>query len=564
MISRFFLRREPAFSLPRCASLVLLMGAILMGAIPAAAAEAQTWRFTEVTAQAGVLYPTGYGGGITTPPRMMAGGVAAGDYDGDGRVDLYVIRGDIGPNLLLRNRGDGTFEEVGAAAGLALASGSGPTFADFDGDGRLDLIVGGIDNAVSVCFRNVGGGRFVEVPSAMGVATAPSDVYSTAFGDYDRDGDLDLATTHWGSFPHPRLWRNNGGAFVEVSAAAGLAAGPAQIYSFTPNFADVNSDGWPDLLLSADFGTSQYYLNNRDGTFTRATTSVISDENGMGSAIGDYDNDGDLDWFVSSIWDPNGFAESGWGITGNRLYRNRGDGTFEDATDQAGVRRGYWGWGSTFADFNNDGYLDLFHVNGFVQQAALSEFGADPARLFVSNGDGTFTQRAEELGIADTGQGRGVACFDYDQDGDLDIFITNTGQPTKLYRNDGGNALNFLDVKLRGIAPNTEAIGARIYLTVNGVTQMRELRAASNFVSQDPTGAHFGLGTATTVPLVRVVWPDGAVTNRSNVAANGVLTIGQAGEQATDVPTLSGLGLVVFGLLLAGVAVRFLLSGVSR
>lgn len=529
-------------------------------AIPMLAAAAPSpalpWHFTDVTQQAGVLYQTDFEAGLSSPPRVMGGGVAAGDYDGDGWVDLYVIRGDIGPNLLLHNRGNGTFEEVGAAAGLTLSSGSGPTFADIDGDGRLDLVVGGIDGARSHAFRNLGNGHFADVSDTASIASNPTDVYSTALGDFDRDGDLDLMTTHWASNPRPRLWRNNGGGvFTEIpAAAAGLSGGPTQIFSFTPNFTDINNDGWPDLLLSADFGTSQIYINNRNGTFTRTTNAVITDENGMGSAVGDYDNDGDLDWFVSSIYDPSHGGT--WGTTGNRLYRNRGDGTFDDVTDQAGVRQGFWGWGSSFSDFNNDGNLDIFHVNGFPG----SPFTDDPARLFVSNGNGTFTQRAEELGIADTGEGRGIAVFDFDHDGDLDVFITNAGQPTRLYRNDGGNALKWLDVRLTGVAPNTQAVGAKIYVTANGVTQLREVRAGSNFVSQSPGDAHFGLGSASSA-VVRVVWPDGTSTAPATFSANRIVILGRAGGELADVPTLAPAGLILLVLVL-GAAGAVLLSRV--
>lgn len=513
------------------------------------ASNAQPWHFTEVSQQAGVHYATG--GGLSSAPRTMGGGVAAGDFDGDGWIDLYVIRIDA-PNVLLRNMHDGTFTEV-TGNGLNVTSGSGPTFADMDGDGKLDLVIGGIDGAMTRCFRNLGGGQFAEIPG--GLATNPPDVYSTTLGDYDHDGDLDLVTTHWASNPRPRLWRNNGnGTFTEVpTAAAGFSPGPTQIFSFTPNFTDINNDGWPDLLLSADFGTSQVYINNRNGSFTRTTNStVITDENGMGSAVGDYDHDGDLDWFVSSIYEANGSSGS-WGSSGNRLYRNRGDGTFEDVTDLAGVRQGFWGWGSSFSDFNNDGNLDIFHVNGFPG----SPFVADPARMFVSNGNGTFTQMAELLGIADTGEGRGIVVFDYDHDGDLDVFITNADQVTKLYRNDGGNALHWLDVKLQGTPPNTQAIGSKVYVTANGYTQLYEIRAASNFVSQSPAEAHFGLASATSA-VVRVVWPNGTSSSPTTFPANQTATIDQGGGVAATVPTLGTLGLVVLALLLATVGLKFI------
>jgi ASPIC and UnbV/Domain of unknown function (DUF6851)/FG-GAP-like repeat len=248
----------------------------------------------------------------------------------------------------------------------------------------------------------------------------------------------------------------------------------------------------------------------------------------MGGAIGDYDNDGDIDWFVSSIWDPNGVAEGDWDVTGNRLYRNRGDGSFEDATDAAGVRVGYWGWASTFQDFDNDGHLDLFHVNGFgwADLPGTGEFIADQSVLFVGNGDGTFTERAAELGVADTDEGRGVVAFDYDADGDLDLFVHNSEAPGRLYRNDGGNEGRWLDVALRGRAPNTEGIGARVRVTADGRTQIREVRAGSNYVSQDPAAVHVGLG-ASRKASVEVLWLDGTRSVRERVPVNRRLVIEQ-------------------------------------
>jgi hypothetical protein len=519
--------------------LAFVFMALLLRVVPCDAA----WHFTDVTAEAGLSYQHGY---LTEPgfreASAGAGGVAAGDYDGDGRVDLYVVRGTIGPNLLFHNRGDGTFEEVGQAAAVALTGvrSSGPLFADLDGDGRLDLFVGGVDGTPVSVFRNAGDGTFTDVTAASGIVIPPGrDTFGATAADYDRDGDLDLFLTHWvtsffdftnaSSF---HLWRNDGaGVFTDVTLPAGIVPlGPSDTFdSLTANFADIDGDGWPDLLVTGDFFTTRVYRNNRDGTFAFATDpSVITDGNGMGAAIGDYDGDGDLDWFVSSIWDPNGVAEGNWDTTGNRLYRNRGNGTFEDATDAAGVRVGYWGWGSTFQDLDNDGDLDLFEVNGFGRAdiPETAEFVADPSRLFVNDGAGTFVERAAELGVADTDQGRGVVAFDYDGDGDLDLFVHDSEGPGRLYRNDGGNVLGWLDVSLRGRAPNIEGIGARIRVTANGRTQLREVRAGSNYVSQDPAVAHFGLGTAPTA-TVEVIWLDGTRSVREKVAANQRLVLDQ-------------------------------------
>ncbi|MFN8644647.1 MAG: CRTAC1 family protein, partial [Candidatus Binatia bacterium] len=445
------------------------------------------------------------------------------------------MRGDIGPNLLFRNRGDGTFAEVGAAAGVALAGGrsAGPLFADLDGDHRLDLVVGGVEGTAPSVFRNAGDGTFIDVTAASGIALPTDrDTYSISAADYDRDGDLDLFLSHWLSsyFTIPdtssyQLWRNDGsGTFTDVTLAAGIVPlGPSDNFnSFTANFADIDGDRWPDLLVTGDFFTSRIYRNNRAGGFVLATDfTVISEGNAMGAAVGDYDGDGDLDWFVSSIWDPNGIAEGNWDVSGNRLYRNRGDGSFDDVTDAAGVREGYWGWASTFQDFDNDGDLDLFHVNGFGTTSIpeTAEFVADPSVFFVNDGDGTFVERGAELGVADTDEGRGVVAFDYDADGDLDLFVHNSEAPGRLYRNDGGNAGHWLDVALRGRAPNTEGVGAWVRVTADGRTQLRELRAGSNYASQDPVVAHVGLGGAPSAS-VEVLWPDGTRSVREDVPAN--------------------------------------------
>jgi len=525
------------------------------------------WQFIDVTIPAGLAHEHRYVLFKVLPGEkaMFMGGVAAGDYDRDGWIDLYTVGGDAAPNRLFRNLGDGAFEETTAGAGVEITGerGNGPLFADYDGDGWLDLFLGGVEETPAQLYRNRNG-TFEKVTQQAGLA-AQTDTFSAAFGDYDRDGDLDLIVTRWGVLGADKitvehLWRNNGdGTFAAATHQAGLADLGVFLegdennlfsYTFTPNFADIDNDGWPDLLVAADFGSSRVFRNQRNGTFANVTTQVISDENGMGAAVGDYDNDGDLDWFVSSIHDPNGMAEGFWGVSGNRLYQNQGDGTFTDATTAAGVREGFWGWGSCFADFNNDGFLDIFHVNGMgylddqtggIWLPGAEEYYYDPARLFVSNGDGTFTDRAAALGVADTGQGRGIVCFDFDRDGDIDVFIASNGQAARLYRNDGGTLGNFLTVKLRGDAPNREGIGARVYVSAGAQTQMREIRAGSNFESQDPAMAHFGLGSATTVGETRVVWPDQTETHCQGLAINRLVTVHQASGQCVSEPVQPGV-----------------------
>lgn len=520
-------------------TLLFLLVPLLMG-VDACAPPLQ---FTDETAAAGFDYRHDFASPAITAPDEISGGVAAGDVDGDGLVDLFVVRGTIGPSLLFLNQGDGHFVESAAAAGLALEGRtlSGPAFADWDGDGDVDLFVGAVEDARPRLFRNDGAGRFEEI---TGVDVG-RDTFSAAFGDVNRDGALDLFLTHWGSVIGPgsseHLFLGDGaGRFEDASIASGVTAafpvptpffaGNTLDFSFTPNLTDIDGDGWLDVLLTSDFGTSQVLKNQRDGTFIDVTPPTISDENGMGAAIGDYDNDGDLDWFVTSIFDPDGVPEGNWGVTGNRLYRNDGSGHFEDVTEAAGVRVGFWGWGACFADFDNDGHLDLFHVNGI--NMAVAPFDADPSRLFLSNGDGTFREAASASGIDDVGNGRGLVCFDADRDGDIDLFVANTRGEPRFLRNDSGNTQNWLSVRVEGPPGNTQAIGAWVQVKAGGVFQLRELRAGSHFVSNDPAEAHFGLGASDRVSHLIVRWPNGVWKYLRDVPANRQVVVPYPGRRS--------------------------------
>jgi hypothetical protein len=507
-------------------------------------------QFGDVTAASGINYVNGY---VVLPPadseydRVAPAGAAAGDYDGDGDVDLFVVRGDVGPNLLYRNTGNLVFEDVAAQAGIAFTKSAtenyrhaGPMFADMDGDGDLDLFLGGVEGDPSIIFSNNGDGTFTDVSAGSGIDTMGAQyTISAAFGDYDLDGDLDLFLAHWGTprdFISPgdteNLWRNDSDAsgikFTSVSVSAGISPtiinlpDPLTVrdtadWSFAPAFARINDDLYPDILSVADFNHSAIFINNQDGTFTNATdVAVIIDSNGMGSAVGDYDNDGDLDWFVSSIKDTREIRR-----IGNRLYRNN-NGVFEDATLEAGVASGSWGWGSCFIDFENDADLDIYHTNGWP----FADWRADLSRAFLSNGAGQFEEKAAELGLDDTQEGRGIVCADFDNDGDIDIFQQHrdTELSATLWRN-GTSGNNYLKVKLNGLPPNTEASGARIYITAGGTTQMREISIASNFVSQNPTVQTIGLGSAAQADELRIQWPDGLETLLPNVQAGQTIEI---------------------------------------
>lgn len=522
--------------------LLMAIAALLFEALPVWSATS----FQNVTLEAGITHQHGYVESIVGTHHMFLAGAAASDYDNDGFVDLYVIRGSLGPNLLYRNRGDGTFEDVAAAAGVAVNGdmASGPLFFDANGDGALDLFVGGTQGTPNHLFVSNGAGEFVDRISESHLP-AMMDTFSASAADYDRDGDLDLFLGHWEiPMAASHLWRNDGhGVFTCVDDAAGIHdVGDGRYdYSFTANFTDLNHDRWPDIVMCGDFKTSRVFMNRGDGTFRDATAPVISDENGMGAAVGDYDNDGDMDWFVSSIFDATGEPNGGaWGFTGNRLYRNRGDGSFDDATEVAGVRQGGWGWGSSFADFDNDGWLDLYQVNGWPFE--VDTFLADPARLFMNNCHGGFVEDSEAAGVASTAQGRGVVCFDYDEDGDIDIFISNYRGAPQLLRNDSANSNHWLTVELHGNGRNPQAIGARVVVEAGGLTQTRATSCGNNYLSQNPPEIHVGLGGAERADAIRVEWADGTVSSLSGIAAGQRLTVEE--PRATSHPAAGPLRIV--------------------
>ncbi|MEL7536589.1 MAG: CRTAC1 family protein [Pseudomonadota bacterium] len=515
--------------------------------------------FADRTANSGIAFTVGFDGAMSNPevPFIVPSGAAAGDYDGDGDIDLFIVRGNKAANVLYRNDGNMTFTDTAAAAGVAFTKSANenyrhnaPAFADLDGDDDLDIVLAGLEFDPTMVYRNNGDGSFTDVTVGSGLdQMAAAYSMSTALGDYDRDGDLDLAFGHWGT---PRdyvggpgdtehLWRNDSAngviRFTSVSEASGIA--PSIItnadpnvsqrsfdHTFTPIFADINDDDYPDLLMVGDFNFSQVFLNNQDGTFRNATDfDVIIDGNGMGAAVGDYDGDGDLDWFVSSILAVGG-ADMPTHLSriGNRLYRNDG-GVFADATDQAGVASGGWGWGSCFIDFENDGDLDIYHTNGWQDFEEYGGFPQDESRAFVSAGDGTFEEQAAILGLNDSRQGRGVICADFDGDGDADILQLHMDDTNaaSLYENTSTN--NFLSILLRGNAPNTQAIGATITATVGATSYYRQVTLGSNFSGHNPTTQLLGLATQSQIDVLTVRWPDGQETVVQALAANQHLVI---------------------------------------
>ena len=499
--------------------------------------------FADATAASNISIVAGYtmpfGPNVAAIEPISYGGVATGDCDNDGDIDLFLTYGDRGPNRLYLNRrntgGMLQFEDTASAAGVAntRADGrgndrhSGPIFADMDGDSDLDLFLGAIFEDPVKVYRNRGNCVFDDVTAGSGLDAldAPQTI-SGSFGDYDLDGKLDLFLTHWGSpLNTENLFRNVssdavGIRFENVSAVSRVSAHIAANsdvgldYSFTATFARINNDLWPDIALAADYGTAQLFVSDpaAPGTFVDATNAAVrSVEYGMGSALGDYDFDLDLDWFVTSI---SGVGPTGLGASGNRLYQNPGGNLIAaglvDVTEPTGVRDGQWGWGACFLDIDNDTDLDIYHTNGYPAMVANENYEIDTSRTFVAVGNGTFRNHADSLGLDDQRDGRGVVCADLDHDGDIDILQTSndSANSATLWANTSAAAgRNFLRVRLVGLPPNTQAAGARIFVTIGSRTQMREIMIGNNYTSQNPTVQVFGLAASASVDLLRVEWP---------------------------------------------------------
>ncbi len=505
---------------------------LLMVAEPGMAVAGGTG-FIEKSVEVGLSYqhrntPAHFG----NLPIVLGGGMAIGDVNGDQWEDIFVSTGalvdvngvNLTPNKLLISDGQGNFVDQAVAFNLNPQDmySSGPLIADIDGDGLRDLIIGGVSPEGLVntgwvrLYKNNANTGFVDISAGSGLPH--TDNYSTSAADFDGDGDLDLAISHWGYTDDQLLWENNGaGVFSDVTNQWLTVVNP---FSFTISFNHLNNDQNIDMMVASDYGYSNYYKSTGQSMITQ-DPSVLTDEHGMGASVGDFDNDGDMDWFVTSIYlDPGG-------RTGNRLYQNDGHGNFTDISESAGVRDGGWGWGSCFADFNNDGLLDIYHVNGYPDP----DFITDRARLFINAGNGTFVDRAQEYNVDDDGMGRAVLCFDQNRDGKIDILINNNDQMSAFYQNNIVTTNHYLMVKLQGGIDNIDAVGAKIEATINGNTTLtRSVSLGNNYLSTEPTTQHFGLGSANVIDLLKVTWPDGTVNKYQNVLADQFLTLTQVDE----------------------------------
>ncbi len=530
------------------------------------------------------------------------GGVAAGDIDGDGLIDLY-FTSNLGSNRLYRNLGNFKFEDVTTRAGVADSVGwkSGVTMADVNGDGRLDIYVSGVDylgmKGRNVLYINNGDGTFTDRTDEYGLGFSG---YSTqaAFFDYDGDGDLDMYLLNSSTFAElrarkspsrternaragDRLYRNDHGHFVDVSAAANIYGG-AEGFGLGVAVSDVNLDGCPDIYIANDFPENDFlYLNNCNGAFTESIAQATGHTSrfSMGVDAADFNNDGRPDLAVLdmlpdserilktaattesySLFNQKLALGYHYQYARNTLQLNRGvtDGKlrFSEIGLLAGIAATDWSWAPLFADFDNDGRKDLFVTTGIYRRpndldyiASLDRIPAgteppveqliakmphvpQPNYAFHNNGDLTFTNLAAAWGLDAAGFSNGAAYVDLDNDGALDLVVNNLNAPATVYRNrirdldSAGH--HYLTVTLRGSGANTAGIGAKVRVSAGGSHQLVEVIPTRGFESAVDPRAHFGLGSARTVDSLIVVWPDRHAQTLTNVAADQFVTLVQA------------------------------------
>jgi hypothetical protein len=526
--------------------------------------------FVDVAREAGLNTPNVWGGVEHKRSIIEAkgSGIAFFDYDGDGWLDIYLTNGtrlgaewpagEAPTSHLYRNNRDGTFTDVTGKSGLARTGWqTGVCVGDYDNDGRDDLFCCFWGH--NVLFHNNGDGTFTDVTRKAGLYGGETRRWGSGctWLDYDRDGYLDLFVCNYINLDAaqtpdddlcqwrglsvmcgPRglvggsniLYRNNGdGTFTDVSEKAGiLKTGPR--YSISVVSYDFDNDGWPDLYIAVDSEPSIYFHNNHDGTFVdRAVPAGCAynedgrEQAGMGLAVADYNCDGWLDIFKTNFADDT-----------CDLYRNNGDGTFTDVTFPAGlgINNKYVAWGCGFLDYDNDGWADLMQVNGHVypevDKSDIGQTFKNPRIVYRNLGDGRFEDVSSALGpgIAERFSSRGSAFGDFDNDGDIDVLILNMNDLPSLLRNDGGNSQNWIKLKLVGTHCNRTAIGARVRVVTGKHVQIDEVHSGSSVMSQSDLRLHFGLGRAETVDLIEVKWPTTQKVERFTcIAANQILTV---------------------------------------
>lgn len=520
-------------------------------------------QFRNVTSEAGVVFQ--HRNGKSDDKFMVetfGSGVAWIDYDNDGFLDLYFANGSgladntTSPgNMLLRNTGDGAFVDVTAAAGVNGNGGfaTGVAVGDYDDDGLLDLFVTGFGS--NILYRNLGDGRFSDVTVKAGLAKSERWSSSSGFFDYDLDGDLDLYVVNYLDYQleenphcgfqkegyrmycHPsyfdgspdELYRNDGdGTFTDVSLEAGVANPSGKGLGVA--FADFDLDGDIDIYVANDAVRNFLYRNDGETFQDVAYSAGVGydadgkPQAGMGTDSGDLDGDGRLDIFVTN------FSEEL-----NALYRNLGRLEFEDASQSPGLKSAFLplGFGTKLFDFDNDGDLDIYVTNGHVidnirlYNPQLSYSQTD---LLYDNVDGRFHDVSAESGPAFQVEsvGRGAAVGDYDNDGDLDIVVSNCGQPPLLMRNDGGNRNHWIAIKARGTVSNAFGLGAKVRVESGNRVQVKEINNVGSYLSSHDIRLYFGLGSERKAERVEIIWPGGNKQTLRDIPADQILLIEEA------------------------------------
>ena len=537
--------------------------------------------FTDVTRRAGIDFRHFSGTRSSQLPEDMGSGAAWGDYDNDGWLDL-VIANEVGPlsmsdadrrrsparTTLYHNDGDGTFTDVTTRSGIdSRRWDMGVAWGDYDNDGRIDLAVTSYGR--NALYHNDGDGTFSDRSTASGIGTPTGFWAGASWGDYDRDGFLDLYVTGYvryapldaaaqtgkydvenpasinpASFPAERnlLFHNNrDGTFTEVARSAGVMDTVGR--GLAAAWADFDEDGWPDLYIANDQSDNVFYRNLGNGKFADLShAALVADyRSAMGIAVGDWDGDGDQDMFLTH-----------WIAQENALYSNllaqtrtRATATpltFMDDADRYGLGQtslDFVGWGTSFIDYENDGTLDLFVVNGSTLQKRDDPTQLVPMRnqMFWNRGrvEGFFdVSTASGPSFARERVGRGAAFADYDNDGDVDAFIVNHGGPGLLLRNDGGNRNRWLAVEVRGSKSNRQGIGAKVRLVVGQNSYVRQVGAQASYLSQNSLVETFGLGAATQVDTLEISWPSGTRDVRVGPTANQRIVVTEGQPVADD------------------------------
>jgi hypothetical protein len=538
-------------------------------------------RFTDVAEKAGLTTPVIFGGENTKKYiiETTGTGVAIFDYDNDGWPDIFVVNGTKFEGLpknnaptshLYRNNHDGTFTDVTAKAGLTHTGwGQGVCVGDYDNDGFEDIYV--TYYGKNVLYHNNGNGTFTDVSEKAHVGGS-GKAWGTgcAFVDYDRDGKLDLMVANYVDFdsatafapgerpscmwkgvpvmcgPRGLPWAKNilyhnlgNGTFEDVTTKAHIDQTNGH-YSFSVSTLDYDDDGWPDIFVACDSTASILYHNNRDGTFTDVAViagAAFNDDGreqaGMGSAIGDYDGDGRPDIFKTNFSDDT-----------STLYRNNGDGTFDDKTFPAGLglNTQYLGWGVAFLDVDNDGWPDLLLVNGHVYPEVDSQhLGSnfqEPKILYHNNGNGTFTDISARAGngITKVSSARGLAVGDLWNDGRMSAVISNMNAPPMLLVNDARNGNHWIAIRTVGSKSNLDGIGAKISVKAGARTLVDEVRSGSSYISNNDMRVHFGLGGASKIEWVQVRWPSGLVERFESLPVDAIHSLKEGSGTLVNPP----------------------------